>query len=114
MLLELALYKSEGKLGTVDRAGKLFEKIGYRADMILMSVGQHDTAQLILIFYDVRKIGDDKVDTQHGIIGEGHSAVDQYRIIAVFVHRDILADLVEAADKGYTHRGRAYLILSAL
>ena len=67
--------------------------------MILMSVGDDNTPDLIPVFLKIGEIGNNKIDTEHIRLGESKTAVYNYNIIFKFIYRDILADLVQAAEK---------------
>ena len=67
--------------------------------MILMAVGDENTADLLLVLDQVADIGDDHINAVHIIIGETHTAVHYHDVAAVFIHRQVLADLIETAQR---------------
>ena len=110
MLLKLAFNKPERQAGTVYRNIRLFKKIGYAADMILVPVGQKHSPYLIRILFNISKIRDYNVHTRHFSIREGHSAVDYYYIIPILNKGHILADFVKTSKWDYSHRGVLALV----
>ena len=72
--------------------------------MIFMTMREKNALDLILVVFEIGKIRNDQIDAKHGIVGESHAAVHDDRVIAVFKHCDVLADLVQTADKGYPDR----------
>ncbi len=67
--------------------------------MVLMTVGYDKTLYPIGIFDHIAEIRDDYVDAGHFVIGEGHPAVDNKHIVAVFVNRHVFADFVKTAQR---------------
>ena len=66
--------------------------------MILVSVGQQDTADPIRILFQIRNIGDNQIYAKHIIVGERKTAVHDDHVVTVFQNGDIFADLVQAAQ----------------
>ena len=67
--------------------------------MVLVSMGDKNAPDLALIFNKVADIGNDHVDTVHVIVREAHAAVHDYDVPAVLVRREVLADLIETAQR---------------
>ena len=99
MLLELALDKSEGKPGAVNRDIDFLKKVCKASDVILMTVGKNDSAEFILVLDDVGEIGDNEVYAEHIIVGECESAVHDEHIVAALIKVKVLAYLVETAER---------------
>ena len=77
----------------------LLHEVGDAADVILVAVGEEEAAQLVLVLDEICGVGNDRVNAVHIVLREAHAAVDHDHIPAVFQHGDILADLVEAAQR---------------
>ena len=67
--------------------------------MILVTVGQQNTADFILILFEVGDIRDNKVYTKHILIGKCETAVDYYDVVFIFKDGDVFSDLVQTAQK---------------
>ena len=98
VLLQLALYKSEGERSSVHRHVDSFEQIRKASDMILMSVGKDNSPELLLVFDDIGEIGDHEVYAEHVIVRESKSAVHDEHIVAALIQVQILSDLVKSAE----------------
>ena len=72
--------------------------------MIFMTVSQHHTSYLFLVLFKISKIGYNKIYTEHIIIGECKSAVDNEYIVAAFVNVNILAYLIHTAERHNSYR----------
>ena len=99
MLLQLQLNEARGHPGGVDRGVDGAEDIGQGADVVLMSVGDKDAPNLLLVLNEIADIRDDYVDAVHIVVGKAHAAVHHHDVAAVLVNREVLADLVEAAKR---------------
>ena len=66
--------------------------------MVLVTVGDENTADFVYVVYKVGKIGDNQVNAQHIVIGEADTAVDNYNVLAAFDNRDVLSDFVKTAQ----------------
>ena len=64
-----------------------------------MSVGHKQAPELLRVLSQIGKIGDHQIHAVHLFIGKSHTAVDDDHILAVFQHRDILADLIQTAQR---------------
>ena len=82
--------------------------------MILVTVGEHYAPYLLLVFFEICEIGDNKVYTEHIIIGERKSAVNDEYIVAAFVNVNVLAYLVYAAERHNSYRCLSAFLLIVL
>ena len=65
--------------------------------MVLMTVGNNNSPDLILILYNISKIGNYDINARKILIGERHAAIYQKHIVAILIKCDILTDFVETA-----------------
>ena len=79
----------------------LLQQIRHRADMVLVSVGENKSAELILVAEQIGEIGYYEVNTGHIVLGEGNAAVYCDNIVAVLEERHIHADPVNTANGYY-------------
>ena len=99
VLLQLQLDQAVGHGGAVDGAHHLLHGVGDGADVVLVSVGDEETLELVLVLHKVGKVGDDQVHAVHILIGEGHAAVDDDHILAILQDGAVLADLIQTAQR---------------
>ena len=107
MLLQLVLDESDGHGRAVDGGIDLFEEISQTADVILVTVGNDDATELILIALHVGEVRDDDIHAGHLRIRECQSAVEDEHIIGTLKNGHILADLTQSAKRNDAHRGAA-------
>ena len=75
MLLQLIFDKTDGQACRIDRHVEFFEQVRQAADVVLMSVGDKQTLDAVLVFQHIGKIGDDQIDAEHIGVGEHKPAV---------------------------------------
>ena len=117
VLVELAVEDPERQAGAVHVALDLFEQVGDRADVVLVPVGQDQTAQLLRVALEVGEVRRDDVDAGHILLREGDAAVDDDDVVPVLERGDVHADAVDAAERndpdGGVRGGRAPNAVSA-
>ena len=91
MLLKLQLHQRSGQRRRVDGDVKLTQYIRDSADMVLMSMGQDDTAHALRIGLEVADIGKHDVDTVHILVRKAHAAVNDNDVASELIGRHILA-----------------------
>ena len=70
---------------------------GSAADVVLVPVREHDRADGLV--EEVREVGQDEVDPEVLVAGEGEPGVDDDAVVAVLEHGHVLADLAEPAER---------------
>ena len=95
MLLELETNQPRGQAGAVDGHVDLLEHIGDRADVVLVPVGDEQTADALLVLDEIAYVRNDAVHAVHVLVGERHAAVDDDDLAGVFIDGHVLADLVQ-------------------
>ena len=116
VLPELSLHQRQGQLGAVYGNVDLLEQVCKSADVILMTMGQHHAPELVNIPLQVGKVRDDDIHAQHIRIRERKAAVDQEHVVGALHHGQVLADLVQTAQRNDPYRGlpqflRLFLVL---
>ena len=81
----------------VDGQIDLLEDVGDGTDVVLVTVGDEETAQAVLVLDQIGYVGDHAVDAVHVLLGEGHAAVHHDDLAAVLIYGHVLADLIETA-----------------
>ena len=99
MLTELSLDKSERQPCAVYGYVYLLEEVGECAYVVLVAVRQHNAPYLLPVLFKIGEVGDNKIDTEHIVIGEGKSAIYDEYIVTALVDVDVLAYLVYAAER---------------
>ena len=70
-----------------------------RADVVLVRVGEHDRADLLVA--EVAEVREDQVDAEVLVARERHAGVDDDPLAADLVDGHVLADLAEAAERDH-------------
>ena len=84
------------------------EQERYRADVVLVRMGQHQCLHLVEAVLDVAQIGQDQVDAGLVVAREQHPAVDDQESAEMLENRHVAADFADAAQRGHpqTPRGQ--------
>ena len=98
VLLQLQFDEPSGHAGSVDGGVHRPQDIGQGPNVVLVAVGDEDTANLVLIFDKIGHVRDDHVDAVHIVIGEPHAAVHHDNVAAILVYSKVLSDFIEAAQ----------------
>ena len=69
--------------------------------MVFVSVGDEHTPQLLLVCHQIGKVGDYQIHAVHILFGKAHTAVHHDHVLAILQHRDVLADLIQSAQRDY-------------
>jgi hypothetical protein len=97
MLIELAFDVGEGELGAVDGDVELGEDPGEPADVVFVSVGEDDAADLVAVLDEIADVGDDDVDAEQLFLGEHEAGVDDQDVIVVTESETVHTELAESA-----------------
>jgi hypothetical protein len=99
VLLELRLDQRERQLGADQRdVGASPQQVGNRADVVLVTVGQHDGEHVVEPLGDVGEVGQDQVDAGLVVLGEQHPAVDDQQLAVELEDGHVASDLTEPAQ----------------
>ena len=77
--------------------------------MVLVSVREDYPAEAVAVLFEVGEIRNYQVYAGHILVRERKSAVHDEHIIAALVDVQVLAYLVQSAERGELHRCVAYL-----
>ena len=101
VFLQPALHQRQGESGAVDRDVDLGEEIGHRADVVLVTVGQDQGADVVLVLLEEGEVGHHQVDAQQFGIREHHAGVDHDDVVAVADGGHVHAELAQSAQGDY-------------
>ena len=99
VLTELSLDKSERQPCAVYGYVYLLKEVGECAYVVLVTVRQHNTPYLLPVLFEIGEVGDNKIDTEHIVIGKSKSAIYDEYIVTALVNVDVFAYLVYAAER---------------
>ena len=68
LLFELVADERMGEFGCVERAIYERHQVRQSPDVILVSVGDENASQLVLVFDQIGEVGNDDVDTEHLLV----------------------------------------------
>ena len=66
--------------------------------MVLVPVGDEDSFHAINIFYDIRVVGNNIVDTQEVVFGKFNPSIDDDNLILILNSVGIFTDFAQTAD----------------
>ncbi len=75
----------------------LFKHVRHRTDVIFVRVSDHNTDDLVLDLFDIRKVRYQDVNTVHCLIRERHTYIDKDRLVICLDHHHVSTDLTETA-----------------
>ena len=98
---ELALDKTERQLAREDGhlVVEVLQQVRKRTGVVLVAVGDDDTAELLLVLQNIGVVGKHQVDTGLGVIREHEASVDEHHVVAALEDRHVLADAIKAAER---------------
>ena len=83
----------------IDRRVDRPQHIGQRTDVVLVSVGDKDTPNFVLIFNQVAHVGNHHVDPVHIVVRKAHTAVHDDNVVSALIHGQIFPDFVQTAQR---------------
>ena len=94
-LRKLAFDKAKRQLAREDGhlVVEVLQQIRKRTGVVLVAVGDDDTAELLLVLQNIGVVGKHQVNTGLGIVGEHEASVNEHHVVAAFEDRHVLADL---------------------
>ena len=100
VLGELALDEAEGHLAREDGdlLGEVHEQVRKGARVVLVAVGDHDAAKLVLVLENVGVVGKHEVDAGLVVVGKHETGVNEHHVVAALEGRHVLADAVETTQ----------------
>ena len=99
MLFEFPIDQTKGQHRAVDGQIHPFEQIRQCTDVVLVSMREHNPADLIRIALHKGEIRQHQVYAQHIVVWERHAAVDDQHIALTLVEGKVFPDLIQAAQK---------------
>ena len=103
VLAQLALDQADRKARGIHGQVYTFKQIRQRADVVLVPVGDHDSADAIRVALHKGEVGQDEIHAEHIAVREGHAAIHDNHILAAFIQRKVLSDLIQAAQEIHPH-----------
>ena len=113
VLLQLVAHQADGQLGGIDGNIELPQKIRQAADVVLVTVGDEQALDAILVFQHIGEIRNDQVNAEHVVVREHRTAVHQNHIPLALIQGDVLANLAQTAQRADVH-GDGRLVLHRL
>ena len=111
MFFQLALNQSQRQLCSIDRNIDFLQEIRQTANVVFMSVRQHDATHLVPICFYIGEIRNDNINARHITVWKRQTAVQNEHIVAAFKHGHILSDFVQAAQRNNPNRCPANFLL---
>src|SRR5579859_3768487 len=67
--------------------------------MVLMSMSDKDAADALFFVVQVARIGDNKVNAKHFIVGEHRTRIDNHDVVPIFDDHHILSDFSQSSER---------------
>ena len=101
VLLQAALDKRPRQTRGIDGNVEFGENVGDSADVILVTVGQHQAADLVAVLNQIADIGDDDVYPEQLTTGEHHAGVNNDDVVAAAQGEHVHTELAESTERNY-------------
>ena len=105
-LLQPLAREAESEAAAVDGRRRGLQRVGERADVVLVAVREEDPAELLRALGQVLEVGDDRVDAGHLGRREEDPGVEQQEMLLPLEHERVEAELTEPAERHEAHRRR--------
>ena len=99
VLLQLQADQAACHRRDVNRSQNLLQRIGQRADVILMAVGNEKAPKLCGILDQISKIGDHQIHAVHVVLRKSDAAVHHDHVLAVLQDGDVLSNFIQPAQR---------------
>ena len=97
--LQFVLDERNRKRGSVDGHVELLERIRQRADVVLVSVGDHKSFEFCAVLAQIGHVRYDDIDAGHIVVRKADAAIDNDHVVAVFKYGHVLSDFAQAAER---------------
>src|SRR5436305_7660003 len=98
MFFEFDIGKALRQTGRIDRREiEHWQNIRQTADMVFVAVRNEDTANVLLLVAQIARIGNNKIDAEHLLVGEHHSGIDNDDVVTILYDHHILSDLPQTS-----------------
>jgi len=101
MLIKLAFRQRQREMRSVDRNIELFQNVRQRAQMIFMTVREHDRRDLFAVLFKDFEIGNANINAIDALFGKAHARIDDNHLVAKAQERAIHPKLANAAEGNY-------------
>ena len=98
VLFQAALQNAQRQARAIDRHVDLLQHIRQRADVILMTMREHDGLDLVFVLQQIGNIRNNEVDAQHIVLWEHQTRIDDEDFLVATDYRHVLADFPQTAQ----------------
>ena len=99
MFFEFDVGKALCQTGRIEgREIEHWQNIRQTADMIFVAVRNEDTANVLLFVAQIARIGNNKIDAEHLLVGEHYSGIDNDDVVTILYDHHILSDFPQASQ----------------
>src|SRR5260370_36934449 len=74
------------------------QNIRQTADMVFVAVRNEDTANVLLLVAQIARIGNNKIDAEHLLVGEHYSGINNDDVVTILYDHHILSDFPQASQ----------------
>ena len=98
MLLKLALRQRQREVRRVDRHIESLQNVRQRAQMIFVTVREHDGGDLFVILFEDFEVRNANIDAIDALFGKAHARIDNNHLVAKTQQRAIHPKLANTAE----------------
>ena len=98
MLIKLAFRQRKREMRSVDRNIELFQNVRQRAQMIFMTMREHDRRDLLAVLFKDFEIGNANINAIDALFGKAHAGIENQHLVAIAHQRAVHPELADAAE----------------
>src|SRR5258705_894270 len=106
MFVELVFNVCESELGAPDRNIEFAQDPRQRADMVFVSVGENDGANVLPVLSKIGNVGDDDVDAEQFCFREHQAGIDDNNVVSPAHGHAVHTELAQPAERNYVQFSR--------
>src|SRR4029077_9931646 len=81
MLLKTLVYQRQCEARAINGSAEVAQDVGKGADVVFMAMGEQDSAQVLLLLFQISDIGDDDVHAKEFGLREHHAGVNENHVV---------------------------------
>ena len=98
VLVEFVFDVSQREFRAPNRDVEIGKNPGQRADVIFVAVGEHNAADAMAIFGEIRNVGNDDIDAEQFGFGKHEAGVDDENVVSIANGHAVHTELAQAAE----------------
>src|SRR6185436_14040245 len=99
VFFEFAFRQAGGEMRTVNGNVELLQQVRQRAEMIFVSVRQHDGGDVVAILVEKVEVRNGNIDAVRGLLRKAHAGVENQHLVAVTHRHAVHSKLTDTTER---------------